>query len=96
VRRVLEEQRDVEICGEAVNGNETIQKIRELNPDVVILDIRMPVLNGFEAARLIRKSEEAPQNLWKGVEAVVQRHTFFPSNLRAINFPPDSVACAPS
>jgi DNA-binding NarL/FixJ family response regulator len=45
----------VEICGEAVNGREAIDKAKELNPDVIILDVTMPVLGGFDAARLIRK-----------------------------------------
>ena len=46
---------DIEICGEAVNGREAIQKARDLKPDLVILDISMPVLDGFSAAREISK-----------------------------------------
>lgn len=41
------------ICGEANNGNDAIAKAKELRPDIAILDIGMPVLNGFEATRYI-------------------------------------------
>jgi two-component system nitrate/nitrite response regulator NarL len=44
------------VCGEAENGKETIEKANALKPDLIILDITMPVLNGFEAAREIRKT----------------------------------------
>ena len=50
----LENQPNVEVCGEAENGAEAIEQAGRSNPDVVILNISMPVLNGFEAARAIR------------------------------------------
>jgi CheY-like chemotaxis protein len=45
-----------EVCGEATNGREAIDKVQELNPDVVILDISMPVMGGLEAAPEILKA----------------------------------------
>jgi CheY-like chemotaxis protein len=45
-----------EVCGEAINGREAIAKVKELSPDVVILDISMPVMGGLEAAPEILKS----------------------------------------
>jgi DNA-binding NarL/FixJ family response regulator len=45
---------DLEVCAEASNGKEAVEKARELNPDLVILDITMPELNGLDAARQIR------------------------------------------
>lgn len=48
-----------EVCGEAVDGLDAVEKAKELKPDVVVLDINMPILNGLEAIRLIRK--EVPQ-----------------------------------
>ena len=45
-----------EICGEGANGKEAIEKALELRPDLVILDISMPVMSGMVAARHIRKS----------------------------------------
>lgn len=54
VRSVLEAH-GLEVCGEAGNGLEALQKAAELQPDLVILDITMPVLDGFSAAREISK-----------------------------------------
>lgn len=45
-----------QVCGEATNGREAIAKVRELEPDVVILDVSMPVMGGLEAAPEILKS----------------------------------------
>ena len=44
------------MCGEAENGRDTIEKANALKPDLIILDITMPILSGFEAAREIRKT----------------------------------------
>ena len=44
-----------DICGQAGNGREAIQKAIQLQPDVVVLDLRMPVMGGSEAAREIRR-----------------------------------------
>src|SRR5258705_2064741 len=46
-----------EVCGEAADGREAVEKIRELKPDAIILDIGMPGLNGLEATRQIIKED---------------------------------------
>jgi DNA-binding NarL/FixJ family response regulator len=46
---------DWEVCAEAGDGREAIEKARELKPDVVLLDITMPHVNGLDAARIIRR-----------------------------------------
>lgn len=61
VRNILESHPGYEVCGEAENGADAVQKVNELNPDVLILDITMPVLNGIDAARqLLEKRPELP------------------------------------
>jgi two-component system, NarL family, nitrate/nitrite response regulator NarL len=53
VRAILQKRSDWEICGEAANGQEAISQIENLKPDVVILDITMPVMSGLDVARKV-------------------------------------------
>ena len=53
-RRVLEPERDIEVVGEASDGEEAISQAAELKPDVAIIDIAMPKLNGIEATKQIK------------------------------------------
>jgi DNA-binding NarL/FixJ family response regulator len=55
LRTYLEAKTDWRVCGEAENGRIAVDKVQELKPNVVILDFQMPVMNGLDAARLIRK-----------------------------------------
>jgi DNA-binding NarL/FixJ family response regulator len=54
--RLLEEQPDLKIVGEAINGQAAVDKALELVPDIIIMDSAMPLLNGIEAAKRVRKS----------------------------------------
>ena len=45
----------VEVVGEAVDGQEAVSKVKELSPEIVLMDIEMPVMNGLEATRLINR-----------------------------------------
>jgi DNA-binding NarL/FixJ family response regulator len=56
VRTLLEARPEWKICGEAATGREAIEKAKKLKPDIVMLDISMPDLNGLEAAREILKA----------------------------------------
>jgi NarL family two-component system response regulator LiaR len=53
-RRVLESEKDIEVVGEASNGEEAVSQATRLQPDVVIMDIAMPKLNGIEATKQIK------------------------------------------
>lgn len=53
--KLLEEESNLQVVGEAENGREAVGKVEELKPDIVLMDIAMPMLNGIEATRQIRK-----------------------------------------
>jgi DNA-binding NarL/FixJ family response regulator len=55
VFNILASKKNWNVCGEARDGMEAIRKARELLPDLILLDISMPGLNGLEAARLLRQ-----------------------------------------
>jgi DNA-binding NarL/FixJ family response regulator len=57
VRSLIESQDDWIVCAEASDGTEAVQETERTKPDVVLLDVSMPRLNGFEAAREIRRSQ---------------------------------------
>jgi len=55
LRSLLDGEAGVEVIGEAEDGREAVEKVRQLHPDVVVMDIAMPGLNGLEATRQIKK-----------------------------------------
>lgn len=55
LRGLLETQEHWKVCGEAEDGEDAIEKTKALHPDIVILDVSMPRLNGFGAAKLIKE-----------------------------------------
>jgi two-component system chemotaxis response regulator CheY len=52
---VFKREADFEVCGEAENGREAIAKAAELHPDLIVLDLSMPLMNGLDAARELKR-----------------------------------------
>ena len=55
IAALVDEQPDMEVVGEAENGLEAVERAHELQPDVVVMDVEMPVMGGIEATRLIKE-----------------------------------------
>jgi two-component system response regulator NreC len=56
IKKLLEEQKDLQVVGEAKDGREAVKKAEELKPDIVLMDVAMADLNGMEATRQIKKA----------------------------------------
>jgi DNA-binding NarL/FixJ family response regulator len=54
LRHLLEQRPDWAVCGEAENGGDGIDKAKKLQPDLIVIDLAMPVLNGIEASRVLK------------------------------------------
>lgn len=60
---ILDAEPDIEVVGEAADGRQAIESCREHSPDVVLMDVRMPVMDGVEATRRIAAMPDAPRVL---------------------------------
>jgi DNA-binding NarL/FixJ family response regulator len=62
LRTLLESRAGWEVCAEAADGRDAVEKASKLQPDIAVLDIGMPLLNGVEATRRIRTSSPKPRS----------------------------------
>jgi DNA-binding NarL/FixJ family response regulator len=63
LRAALSEDERIDVIGIAYNGREAVDLALELRPDVILMDLKMPVLDGFEATRLLREAQSETQVL---------------------------------
>jgi DNA-binding NarL/FixJ family response regulator len=56
---LFENEADFDVCGEANNGREMIEKARQLEPELIVADLSMPLMNGLEAARVLNRTMPA-------------------------------------
>jgi DNA-binding NarL/FixJ family response regulator len=63
LRRVLEQHPGWQVCGEAANGRDAINSAQQLSPDVAVIDLAMPEMNGLQAGREISRSSSIPMLL---------------------------------
>ena len=60
IKAILSTDSEIQVVGEAVHGKEAVEKVRELRPDIVTMDIEMPVMNGLDAIEVIMASHAVP------------------------------------
>ncbi|MDN3690542.1 response regulator transcription factor [Cyclobacterium jeungdonense] len=63
IKNLLENEGDIEVIGEASNGEEALTVVEKLKPDLLIIDIRMPVMNGLEATKRLTQSTPSARSL---------------------------------
>jgi DNA-binding NarL/FixJ family response regulator len=95
LRNLLERRPQWKVCGEAENGQDAIEKAQQLHPDLIVIDLAMPVLNGIEASKVLKQLMPATplvmfttftdthikeEALAAGVQAVIDK-TEGPTNL---------------
>jgi len=83
LRRMLESNGDHEVVGEAANGGEAVQQCSELQPDLVLLDIRMPGMDGLETARHFLSMEDPPAVIFC---TAYEEHAIAAFDLQAVGY----------
>lgn len=83
IAAILANEKDIQLVGEAGDGREAVERFRQFQPDITLMDLRMPVLNGIDATRQIRKefpdariialtSFDGDQDIYRALEAGVR------------------------
>lgn len=88
ISEFLSDDPDIEVIATARNGNEGIRKVVLLKPDVITLDVEMPIMNGLEALKQIMETEPTPVVMLSSSTAKGAENTFLAMNMGAFDFIP--------
>jgi two-component system chemotaxis response regulator CheB len=88
VTDILNQDRDLEVIGTAVNGKEAVEKAIELKPDVITMDVEMPVMDGITAVRQIMKAVPTPILMFSSLTHQGAKATFDALDAGALDFLP--------
>jgi DNA-binding NarL/FixJ family response regulator len=92
IRTFFEKQSGIEICGEAVDGLDAIEKAEELKPDLIVLDLAMPNLNGVETASILkRRMPKTPIILFTMYDELASQSLIASVGVTAVISKPDGV-----
>lgn len=83
---LIVENASFEIAGTAANGKEALDKVRELQPDLVTMDVEMPELNGLEALKMIMKEHPLPVIMLSGINEAGMKETIMALEAGAFDF----------
>lgn len=86
IQEILLASNQIEIAGTARNGKDVIQKIKELKPDVVTMDIEMPVMNGIDALKVIMKESPVPVVMLSSTTQAGAENTLLAMQYGAVDF----------
>jgi two-component system response regulator YesN len=90
IRLFLESNTSCEVCGEAVNGADAIEKAEKLNPDVILLDYAMPDMNGIETGVVLKAMmPEVPVILFTGDDSFAIQTAAMSAGIRIVSGKPD-------
>jgi two-component system, NarL family, vancomycin resistance associated response regulator VraR len=85
VRNFLEAESEFRVCGEAIDGYDAIEKAQALKPDLIILDLSMPRMDGIQAARRLKKIvPQIPIVLFTSYSDAIERHDALLLGIKAV------------
>ena len=92
IRAFFEARTDLQVCGEAADGAEVIDKAKQLKPDLILLDLAMPMMNGVEAASVLKGlMPETPIVLYTMYDDAVGKSIAAAAGVRAVVSKPDGI-----
>jgi two-component system chemotaxis response regulator CheB len=86
IRNMLLDNQDIKIIGNASNGKEAVEKARKLQPDIIIMDVNMPVMDGLEAVKTIMSTDSIPIIMFSTLTSEGSKEALEALHLGAVDF----------